>query len=87
MAEYSPELLFLYNKNEVNMNSIKKIIEKENVKQKKNPGKANKEKRKEANKAKRGDPIPVNRIVTTKKSKAKQRQNIKKNTRKEIQDN
>lgn len=69
------------------MKSIKKIIEKENAKQKKNPGKANKEKRKETNKAKRGDPIPVNRIVTTKKSKAKQRQNIKKNTRKEIQDN
>ena len=67
------------------MTSIKKIIEKENTKQKKNPGKANKQKRKEINKARRGDPIPVNRVVTTKKSKAKQRQNIKKNTRREVE--
>lgn len=69
------------------MSSVKKIIEKEDIKKKKNPGKLNKQKRQELNRAKRGDPIPVNKIVTTKKSKAKQRQNIKKNTRKEIQDN
>ena len=66
------------------MKNINKIIEKEKIKSIKNPGKENKEKRKEINKAKRGEPIPVNKVVPTKKSKAKRRTSIKKETKKEI---
>ena len=68
------------------MASIRKIVEKEINRKKKNPGKINKQKQKDINKAKRGDPIPVNKVVATKKSKSKLRQNIKKTTRKEIED-
>lgn len=66
------------------MTSIKKIIEKEEIKTKKNPGKANKQKQKEINKANRGETIPINKIVTPKKIKNKSRSNLKKELKKEI---
>jgi len=69
------------------MKNINKLIEKEQLKQLKNPGKNNKKKRKEINKAKRGEPIPVNKVVPTKKSKSKRRESIKKDTIREINNN
>ena len=68
------------------MKSIKKIIEKEDQKKKKNPGKANRQKRDEINKARRGDPIPIAKVVTPKKVKESKRTNLKKKLRKEIED-
>ena len=68
------------------MKSIKKIIEKEEQKNRKNPGKANREKREEINKARRGEPIPVAKIVTPKKVKESKRTNLKKKLRKEIEE-
>ena len=71
---------------EEQMNSVKKIIEKEQQKSKKNPGKANKQKRKEINKAKRGEPIPIAKVVTPKKAKENKRTNLKKKLKKEIEE-
>ena len=71
---------------EEQMNSVKKIIEKEQQKSKKNPGKANKQKRKEINKAKRGEPIPAAKVVTPKKTKEKSRTNLKNKLNKEIKE-
>ena len=68
------------------MKSIKKIIEKEDQKKKKNPGTANRQKRDEINNARRGDPIPVAKVVTPKKVKENKRTNLKKKLRKEIED-
>lgn len=68
------------------MDSVKKLVKKEEVKAKKNPGKKNKEKRNAANKAKRGDPIPVSKVVTPKKTKEKDRNILKKQLKKEIED-
>ena len=66
------------------MKNIKKIIEKEELKNKKNPGKQNKAKRKALNSANRGDPIPLNKVVTPKKQKQQQRQKLKKSLQKEL---
>ena len=66
------------------MANIKKMAEKELEKAKKNPGKANREKQKELNSVKRGEPIPPTRITETKKTKEKKRQNLKKKLRDEL---
>ena len=68
------------------MKSIKKIIEKEEHKNKKNPSKANREKREEINKARRGEPIPAAKVVTPKKIKEKSRTGLKKKLKKEIKE-
>ncbi len=68
------------------MESVKKIIEKEEEKRKKNPGKANREQRKESNRAKRGDPIPRNRIVESRKNKQRRRERLKKDLQKSLKD-
>ena len=68
------------------MESIKKIIEKEEIKQKKNPGKLNRQKNQERNKARRGEPIPTNRIVESKKVKKRNRNSLKKDLEKTIKD-
>lgn len=68
------------------MDSVKKIVEKEQQKSKKNPGKTNKQKRKEINKAKRGEPIPVAKVITPKKVKENKRTYLKKKLKKEIEE-
>ena len=68
------------------MQSVKKIIEKQQQRSKKNPGKANRKKRDEINEARRGEPIPVGKVVTPKKVKESKRTNLKKKLRKEIEE-
>ena len=67
------------------MDTAKKYLKKEMIRAKKNPGKANRQKRKEANALQRGAAAPAARVVETKKSKARKRSNLKielmKNTR------
>lgn len=69
------------------MESINKLVEIEERRKKKNPGKANKENLKEKNKTKRGNPIPLPKVVQTKKSKAKRRSYLKNRLQKEIKEN
>ena len=68
------------------MESIRKIIEKEEQKNKKNPGTDNREKRDSLNKARRGETIPAAKVVTPKKIKEKSRNALKKKLNKEIKD-
>ncbi len=68
------------------MESLKKIIEKEERKNKKNPGKANRKKRDEINKARRGEPIPAAKVVTPKKVRERSRNGLKKKLEKELKE-
>ena len=69
------------------MDTIKKHLKKELIRAKKNPGRKNKQKRKEANAARRGTAIPAARVVETKKAKSKRRSNLKTELRKAMQEN
>ena len=64
--------------------SNKKIIKNLLIKEAKNPGKENKEKRKERNKAKRGQLIPAPKIVPSKKEKNKKRSSLKRELHKNL---
>lgn len=66
------------------MESFNKLIKKQQQKDKKNPGKANKEKQKEKNRLKRGEPIPVSKVVTPKNIKEKKRNRLKSKLKSEI---
>ncbi len=69
------------------MTSVKKHLKKELLRAKKNPGKANRQKRKEANAARRGQPAPGTRVTETKKTKARKRSNLKIELRKAMKEN
>ena len=68
------------------MESVKRIIEKEEQRKKKNPGKENRQKRDLLNKARRGEMIPAAKVVTPKKVKENSRNALKKQLNKEIKD-
>ncbi|MBR2991331.1 MAG: hypothetical protein IKF51_07730 [Solobacterium sp.] len=59
------------------MDNAKKHLKKELLRAKKNPGKKNRQARKEANAAKRGTAAPGVRVVETKPAKARRRSNLK----------
>ena len=67
------------------MQGFKKLAEKESIRNKKNPGKANREKRNEINKSKRGNPIPISKVVIPKKVKENSRSKLKDKLKREIE--
>ena len=69
------------------MDSVKKHLKKELLRTKKNPGRKNRQARKEANKIRRGQASPGTRITETKKTKAQKRSSLKIELRKAMQDN
>jgi hypothetical protein len=69
------------------MDSVKKHLKKELLQAKKNPGKANRQKRKEANAARRGKAAPGTKVAETKKAKARKRSNLKIELRKAMKEN
>ena len=69
------------------MDSVKKHLKKEVLRAKKNPGKKNRQARKEANDAKRGQAAPGTKVVETKKAKARKRSNLKIELRKAMKEN
>ncbi|MBQ2688811.1 MAG: hypothetical protein IJG05_01915 [Solobacterium sp.] len=69
------------------MDSVKKHLKKELLRAKKNPGKANRQKRKEANAARRGQTAPGMKAAETKKAKARKRSNLKIELRKAMKEN
>ena len=66
------------------METASKYLKRERIRARRNPGRRNRQERKEANTAKRGPAVPGTRVIEHGKAKARRRNRLKNDLRREI---